>query len=214
MRFVCAVEGRAAALSPRKLERPGVGGLGPRLGRRGVVSSTKCAVEMGQIREARVKRDGRNGAAAKAGIGQKAVGQFQTPRQHEFREGRAFRLEELMDIAGADPVAGGDRADRHVSITESVRDVRLDRLQACGSHAAFRRRGFGIPISADAQRDEVEDVGGDRVAETGRLRAFAVGNEPDIVGQQSQGRALTGYRPHRSPIEIRDERRERPARRP
>src|SRR5271166_1400696 len=86
-RFVCAVEGRAAALSPRKLERPGVGGLGPRLGRRGVVSSTKSAVEMGQIREARVKRDGRNGAAAKAGIGQKAVGQFQTPRQHEFREG-------------------------------------------------------------------------------------------------------------------------------
>ena len=58
---------------------------------------------MSEIREARVKRDRPNGAAAKAGIGQKAAGQFQTPRKHEFREGRSFCLKSLLTFRDVTP---------------------------------------------------------------------------------------------------------------
>lgn len=62
---------------------------------------------MSEIREACVKRDRPNGAAAKAGIGQKAAGQFQTPRQTRIPRRSLLLSQKPIDVPGRDAVTRG-----------------------------------------------------------------------------------------------------------
>ena len=77
----------------------------PRSAWRHIVDGAR--VEMSEIREACVKRDRPNGAAAKAGIGQKAAGQFQTPRQTRIPRRSLLLSQKPIDVPGRDAVTSG-----------------------------------------------------------------------------------------------------------
>ena len=86
------------------------------------------------------------------------MGEFQTAREHVFRERPAFGFEELMDIARRHGVACGDLRDRQVYLAQMARDIRFDRLQSRRAHAADLRLCRRVLMGADAQCDEVKNM--------------------------------------------------------
>jgi hypothetical protein len=66
---------------------------------------------MGQVRETGAEGNRCDGAARQSAVRQQAAGKFQTPREHEFGEGRDFCFKELVNIALHHTVTRGDRRD-------------------------------------------------------------------------------------------------------
>ena len=76
-----------------------------RLGRRDVIAAAEYPVEVGQVAEACVAGDRADGAIREPGVAQAPIGEV----EDELAEGLRLFLEELVQIAGGDAVAGGDR---------------------------------------------------------------------------------------------------------
>src|SRR3712207_4314091 len=95
---------RGRALSRRQFAPWGSGAV-PHVRGRGAVMAAEGAVEGGDVAEAAIIGDGADAHMGHPRVLQHPVDARQTARAHEFREGGALLLEQLLHVAARHPVA-------------------------------------------------------------------------------------------------------------
>ena len=138
---------------------------------------------MGEVAEAHRKRDGADGMARIAGTSQHVAGLQQALLAHEGREGRAFALEQHVDVARAQPMVGSDILHGEAGCREIFADVGLDGVEPCSAHAARECERCAIARRAERQRHQVvymRDRKRDEEVSTGSLRASVISAEVSV----------------------------------
>src|SRR4051794_34858699 len=96
------------------------------LGGRGTVALAETAVEIGLVVESDLERDGTNRQIGKAPVGQETVGPRQAPTEHELGEAHTLGLEQPLNIAHRQTMAGREHADRNILPANGLLDIGLD----------------------------------------------------------------------------------------
>src|ERR1700682_4380484 len=82
---------------------------------------------------------------------------------HEIRERRARQLEQILNVAGAQPVTSGDACKSQVRSPDIPQYLGLDGIEAgCREAATFGELGC-ITIRSEAKSNQVEQMLRDRV---------------------------------------------------
>src|SRR5262245_44063114 len=142
----------------RRLLRSRPIGQAANVTRRGGEARLEDPVEVRNVGKAGGRRDVVDLAPAMARVLQQPMGHVQPLVEHEAREGRSGALEQVLDVARAHAVTGGDSRQAQVAGSEPVQNVGFDGVEAGRRKSAMLGSMGGIAVDPEAQPHQVEDV--------------------------------------------------------
>src|SRR5262249_6102641 len=101
--------------------------------------SAERAIEIRKIGEPHIERYRADVATCKAWVAEHSVCAREPLPEDERREGEAFALEELVDVARRHAVGSRDLRDRQITVAEMRADISHYRPQPRGGDAASLR---------------------------------------------------------------------------
>ena len=126
---------------------------------------------------------------------------LQSPAKDEFGKCRSLGRKELVDIARRHPLARRDRGQSQIAVAEVDGNVGFYRLQPCHPYAAPLSDRCSIARRAEAQRNQIMNVGHNHMAQLRRGQQSAVPDSADIARQEAERSGRARYQPYCSGVE-------------
>ena len=163
---------------------------------------------MGEIAEACLDGDRRDGLPREQRIAQHAMRTGQALVEQEPQERRSVALEQHLHVARGEALARREPRQRKFVAVQAVEDFRFDRIEARGAHASAIRDRGGVACRPKRKRDEILDMMDHEAAQFGGRQALLIVEEAELARQQLQSFAVARDRPHECVFEPRNEKRE------